>query len=54
MNITKKQKYITKDESPRLEGVQHAAQEKWKAITNSCRKNEAAGSKWKHSVVDVC
>ena len=42
------------DELPRLEGVQYATGEEWRAITNSSRKNEVAGRKWKqHSVVDM-
>ena len=42
------------DESPRLEGVQYATAEEQRAITNSSRQNEAAGTKWKrHSGVDV-
>ena len=42
------------DELPRLEGVQYATGEEWRAITNSSRKNEVAGPKWKqHSVVDM-
>ena len=36
-----------KDEPPRSEGVQFATAEEWKIITNSSRKNEADGSKWK-------
>ena len=45
----KRQKGMTlDDEAPRSEGVQHAtAGEEWKAITNSSRKNEVAGPKWK-------
>ena len=35
-------------------GVQYATVEEWRAITNSSRKNEAAGPKWKRcSVVDM-
>ena len=42
------------DELPRLEGVQYATGEEWRAITNSSRKNEVAGPKRKqHSVVDM-
>ena len=38
---------------PRI-GVQYATVEEWRAITNSSRKNEAAGPKWKRcSVVDM-
>ena len=44
----------TKRWAPRLEGVQYATGEKWRAITNSSRKNEAAGPKKKQcSVVNV-
>ena len=40
--------------TPRLEGVQYTTGEEQKAITNSFRKNEAAGSKQEQcSVVDV-
>ena len=35
-----------KDEPPRLEGVQYATGEEQMPITNSSRKNEAAGPKW--------
>ena len=43
-----------KDESPRSEGVQYATVEERRRTTNSLRKNEAAGPKWKRcSVVDV-
>ena len=42
------------DEPPRSEGVQYPTGEEQRAITNSSRKNEAAGPKWeRHSVVDV-
>ena len=38
----------------RSEGVQYATEEEWRKITNSSRKNEVAGPKWKqHSVVDI-
>ena len=38
----------------RLEDVQYATGEKWRAITNSSRKNKVAGPKQKHcSVVGV-
>ena len=55
MNSMKRQKDMTpEDEPPRLVGVQYAPGEDWRAITNSSRKNEAAGPKWKQrSVVDV-
>ena len=51
----KRQKDMTlEDEPPRLEGVHYATGEEWRTITNSCRKNEVAGPKWKwHSVVDI-
>ena len=43
-----------KDVSPKSEGVQHATGEEQRTTTNSSRKNEAAGPKWKQrSVVDV-
>ena len=42
------------DEFPRSEGVQYATGEKWRAITNSSRKNGATGPKQEQcSVVDV-
>ena len=41
-----------KDESPRKEGVQHRGEQR--AITNSSRKNEAAGPKWKQRSVGMC
>ena len=55
MNSMKRQKsLIPEDEPPWLEGVQYATGEEQRAITNSSRKNEAAGQKQKqHSVVDV-
>ena len=44
----KRQKDMTlEDEPPRLEGVHYATGEEWRTITNSCRKNEVAGPKWK-------
>ena len=36
---------IPEDEPPRSESVQYATGEEWRAITNSSRKNEAAGPK---------
>ena len=43
-----------KYEFPRSEGVQYAPGEEWRTPTNSPRKNEAVGPKWKqHSAVDV-
>ena len=55
INSVKRQKDATpKDGPPRLKGVQGAAGKEQKAITNSSRKNEAAGPKQKQcSVVDV-
>ena len=55
MDIMKRQIYMTaKDELPMSEGVQYATGEEQRAITNSSRKNEVAGPKWKqHSVVNV-
>ena len=55
MNSTERQKDMTpEDEPPRSEDVQYAAREEWRAITNSSRKNEAVGPKWKwHSLVDI-
>ena len=42
------------DEPLRSEVVQYATGKEWRTITNSSRKNEAAGQKQKqHSVVDV-
>ena len=51
----KRQKDVTsKDEPPRLEGVQYATGEEQRAITNSPRKNEVTGPKQKQcSVVEV-
>ena len=46
MNSMKRQKDITlENESLRSEGVQYATGEEQRAITNSSRKNEVAGSK---------
>ena len=55
MNCVERQKVLTlKDESPRLEGVQYATGKEQRATTNSSRRNDMAGPKWKqHSVVDV-
>ena len=42
------------NESPRSEGVRYTTGEEWRRTSNSSRKNEVAGPKWKqHSVVDV-
>ena len=55
MNSLKRQKDMTlEDELPRLEGIQYATGEEQRAIMNSSRKNEVAGSKQKQcSVVDM-
>ena len=59
MNNMKKQKEKQKDMTPEdepssSEGVQYATGEEQRAITNSSRKNEAAGPKWNwSSAVDV-
>ena len=46
--------YDTGRSVPRLEVVQYATGEEWRVMTNSSRKNEVAGPKWKqHSVVYV-
>ena len=49
MDSMKRQKDITSEEEPslRLEGIQYATGEEQRAITNSSRKNEAAGPKQK-------
>ena len=42
------------DEPHRSKGVQYATREEQRAITNSSRKNEVAGPKWKqHSAANV-
>ena len=55
MDNMERQKDMTpEDELPRSESVQYASGEEQKAITNSSRKNEAAGPKQKSClVVDV-
>ena len=55
MSSMKRQKYMTPEDEPRRpEGAQYTTGEEWRAITNSSRKNEAAGSKRKQcSGVDV-
>ena len=55
MYSMKRQNDMTlEDNPPRLEGVQYPTGEEWRAITNSSRKNEAAGPKRKqHSVMDA-
>ena len=51
----KKQKDMTpEDEFPRLERVQYGTGAEWRAITNSSRKSEVAGSKWKHAQLWMC
>ena len=48
MNSKKRQKDMTLEDEPSMsEGVRYAAGEEWRAITNSPRKNEAAGPKQK-------
>ena len=45
----------TEIRAPRSDSVQYAAGDKQRAITNSSRKNEEAGPKWKgHLVMAVC
>ena len=39
------------NEAPRLEGVQYTTGEDQRAITNSSRKNEMVGPKWKQCSV---
>ena len=55
MNSMNMQKDMTpEDEPPRSEGVQYATGEEQRAITNSSRKNEMAGTKQKqYSAVRV-
>ena len=43
----KEEDMTLEDEPLRLEGVQYATGEEWREITNSSRKNEAAGPKKK-------
>ena len=53
-SMKRKKDMKLKDEPPRMEGVQYITVYEQGAITNSCRKNEASGSKWKQlSAVDV-
>ena len=48
MDHMRRQKYMKlEDEPSRLEGVQYATGEEWKASTNSSRKNEVAEQKEK-------
>ena len=53
MNNMKRQKDMTLEYEPLTsEGVQYASGEEWRAVSNSSRKNEAAGPKQKgHSAV---
>jgi len=56
VNSMKRQKDMTLEnkQPPRSEGVQYATGEERRAITDSSRKNEAAGPVWnQRSVVDV-
>ena len=55
INSMKRQKdMVPKDKPTRLEAVQYATGEEQRATTNSSRKNDMAGPKWKQrSVVDV-
>ena len=55
MYSMKRQEDMTpEDEPPKWEAVQYGPGEEWRAITNSFRKNEAAGLKQKRcSVVNV-
>ena len=48
INSVKRQKDVRLEDEPhRSEGVEYAAGEETRAITNSCRKNEVAGPKQK-------
>ena len=50
----KRQKDMTEDQPPKLEGVRQDTGEDWRAITNNYGKNEVVGSKQKQcSVVNV-
>ena len=42
------------DEHTRLEGVQYATGEEWRAITNSSRKNVAAGQNRNDTLLWMC
>ena len=54
MYSKKRQKDMTPEDEPsRSEGVQYSTGEEQRTITNSSRKNEEDGPKWKHSVVNV-
>ena len=46
-SMIRKKDMTLEDEPARSEGVQCATGEEWKAITNSSRKNEVTGPKWK-------
>ena len=48
MNSMKMQKDMEpEDKPPRSEGVQYSTEEEHRAITNSSRKKEVAGPKWR-------
>jgi len=47
ISMKRQKDMIPEDEPSRLEGVQYATGEDWRAITNSSRKNEAPGLKKK-------
>ena len=54
MYSKKRQKDMTPEDEPsRSEGVQYSTGEEQRTITNSSRKNEEDGPKWKYSVVNV-
>ena len=55
INSMKRQKdMIPEDKSSRSEGIQPATGEKWRATTNSSRKNEAPGPKEKGHSLWIC
>ena len=56
MNSMKTQKDTTPEDEPppRLEGVQYATEEEWRAIGNISWRNEAAGPKQKQRSVVEC
>ena len=55
MNSMKRQKDRTPEyESPISGGVKYAIEEEQRAITNSFRKNEAVGTKQKHTQLWIC
>ena len=47
-------KLTPEDEPPRLEDVHYAMGEKWRAITNSSRKNEVAGQRGNDALLWMC